>query len=120
MFLRRRDVVWLALLVGRRVGALDDGDLVQRLAWRGGDSRAPIVAAGRCSRSRRLAAAAGGVALWQGPLAGRLVRMDAEWLAAIGEKDLFPLAWPADVWLTNLVAIPIILSCWRARRSRRS
>ena len=59
---------------------------------------------------------AGGFALWRGPLAGRLVRMDAEWLAVIADRDyLFPLAWPLNVWITNLVAIPIILACWRAR-----
>ena len=35
------------------------------------------------------------------------VRMDPEWLAAIGEKvNLFPLAWPLDAWLTNLVRDP--------------
>jgi hypothetical protein len=59
---------------------------------------------------------AAGIVLWRGPLAGRLVRMDADWLAVIADRDyLFPLAWPADVWVTNLVAIPIILVCWRAR-----
>jgi hypothetical protein len=42
--------------------------------------------------------------------------MDADWLAAIGEKDLFPLAWPLDAWITNLVTIPIVLLCWRARQ----
>ena len=45
------------------------------------------------------------VAIWTltlGPLAGRLALMDAEWLAALGDKDyLFPLRWPASVWLTN-------------------
>jgi hypothetical protein len=42
--------------------------------------------------------------------------MDAEWLAAIGPKDLFPLAWPNNVWFTNLVALPIIALVWRQRR----
>jgi hypothetical protein len=41
--------------------------------------------------------------------------MDADWLAAIGDKDLFPLRWPPDVWLTNLISIPVILLCWRSR-----
>jgi len=54
--------------------------------------------------------------LWRGPLAGRLVRMDADWLAVIADRDyLFPLAWPVDVWVTNLIAIPVIVLCWRAR-----
>jgi hypothetical protein len=36
------------------------------------------------------------------PLAGRLALMDAEWLAALDDKDyLFPLRWPASVWLMN-------------------
>jgi hypothetical protein len=62
------------------------------------------------------AAAAGAFALWRGPLAGRLARMDPDWLAVIADRDyLFPLAWPLNVWITNLVAIPIILACWRAR-----
>jgi hypothetical protein len=56
------------------------------------------------------------VLVWRGAVADRLVRMDAEWLAAIGEKDLFPLSWPGNVWLTNLVSVPIILMCWRARQ----
>jgi len=52
-----------------------------------------------------------------GPLAGRLQTMDAAWLAVIGEKDyLFPLAWPIDAWITNLIAVPIILVGWRVRR----
>jgi hypothetical protein len=60
---------------------------------------------------------AAGFVLWRGPLAGHLVRMDADWLAVIADRDyLFPLAWPVDVWVTNLVAIPIILFSWRARR----
>jgi hypothetical protein len=63
------------------------------------------------------AAAAGALFLFRGPLAGRLTVMDAEWLAAIGPKDLFPLDWPANVWLTNLVALPIIVLAWRRRRA---
>ncbi|HEX9368544.1 MAG TPA: hypothetical protein VF921_18080, partial [Vicinamibacterales bacterium] len=60
--------------------------------------------------------AAGVFTLWRGPLAGHLVRMDADWLAVIADRDyLFPMAWPVNVWVTNLVAIPIILFGWRAR-----
>jgi hypothetical protein len=62
------------------------------------------------------AAAVGVLALTRGPLAGHFARMDADWLAVIADRDyLFPLAWPVDVWLTNLVAVPIILVCWRVR-----
>ena len=57
--------------------------------------------AGRCCAALLVAAAA--LALWRGPLAGRLTRMDAEWLAVIADRDyLFPLAWPMDAWVTNL------------------
>ncbi len=61
--------------------------------------------------------AAGAFSVTVGPLAGRLTRMDAEWLAVIADKDyLFPLSWPLDAWVTNLVAIPIIIVGWRARK----
>lgn len=80
-------------------------------------------ACARLTRHRTAAAfgvAAGAVAaavlLIRGPLAGRLVTMDAAWLAAIGPKDLFPLAWPLNVWLTNLIALPVIAVAWRRRR----
>ena len=64
--------------------------------------------------------AAGAFALWRGPLAGRLAPMDADWLAVIADRDyLFPLAWPVDVWVTNLIAIPVIVFCWRARARAR-
>lgn len=79
---------------------------VARPAW-----RTPMLA---------VAMAGAGIAAWvvfQGPLASRLDTMDAAWLAVIGEKDyLFPLAWPIDAWITNLIAVPIILAGWRARR----
>jgi len=28
---------------------------------------------------------------------------------------MHPLRWPPDVWLTNLISVPIILLCWRSR-----
>ena len=47
---------------------------------------------------------------------GRLVTMDAAWLEVIADRDyLFPLAWPLDAWVTNLVTIPVIAVCWRMR-----
>jgi len=59
-------------------------------------------------------------AIWMfidGPLAGRLVRMDEEWLATLETKDyLFPLEWPAYAWLLNLVYAPTILLIYRRRR----
>lgn len=59
---------------------------------------------------------AGAVLVLRGPLGGGLGRMDAEWLSAIGAKDLFPIAWPLDVWLTNLIALPVIWFVWTRRR----
>jgi hypothetical protein len=65
-------------------------------------------------------AAAGAVAMLRGPLAGHLGLMDAEWLAVIADRDyLFPIAWPLDVWFTNLIAIPVLIACWQARRRAR-
>lgn len=61
------------------------------------------------------AAMAAAIALTVGPLAGHLTVMDAAWLEAIGDKDLYPLVWPWDAWLTNLVTVPIVLWCWRRR-----
>jgi len=69
-----------------------------------------------------LAVALAGVAawaLWRGPLAGRLQVMDADWLTVIADKDyLFPLAWPVSAWITNLIAVPVIIVAWRARVRR--
>ena len=66
-----------------------------------------------------MAAAAAGVwALVAGPLAGRLVRMDAVWLETLAAKDyLFPLNWPAAAWLVNLAYVPIIVWIYRRRRA---
>jgi hypothetical protein len=61
-----------------------------------------------------LAGAAGAIAF--AAAGSRLARMDAEWLEVIADRDyLFPLAWPLDAWVTNLVTIPVIAVCWRTR-----
>ena len=61
-------------------------------------------------------------AIWAvtaGPLAGRLVRMDPEWLRVFTEKDyLFPAEWPIDAWLINLAYPVIIYAAWRNRVRR--
>jgi len=65
-------------------------------------------------------AAALGIAVAAGFGAARLTRMDQAWLAVIADRDyLFPTGWPIDAWLTNLVTIPIIVFCWRARARAR-
>jgi hypothetical protein len=57
-------------------------------------------------------------ALYAGPLAGRLVRMDPVWLETLASKDyLFPLNWPAAAWLVNLGYVPIILWIYQRRRA---
>ena len=61
--------------------------------------------------------AAAGWALTIGPLAGRLVVMDAAWLAVIEGRDyLFPSAWPAYAWILNL-SYPVVI--WAVFRQRR-
>jgi len=58
------------------------------------------------------------VALAGGPLAGRLVRMDAAWLATLTAKDyLFPLKWPWIAWVVNLGYVPIIALIYQQRRA---
>ncbi len=66
-----------------------------------------------------LLAAAALWALVYGPLSGRLVTMDPEWLQVFAEKDyLFPAEWPIDAWLLNLAYPVIIVAIWRARVRR--
>jgi hypothetical protein len=66
------------------------------------------------------AAAALAIAVAAGFGAARLTRMDQAWLAVIADRDyLFPTGWPIDAWLTNLVTIPIVVFCWRARARAR-
>ena len=66
--------------------------------------------------------AGAGVAAWMvvaGPLAGRLVRMDAPWLAVLADRDyLFPSRWPLYAWAINLGYLVAIALLWRARRIR--
>lgn len=75
-------------------------------------------------RGRALAAGAvgGAAAVWMitaGPLAGRLITMDAAWLQVLAEKDyLFPTDWPVDAWLINLAYPVVIWAAWRYRHAR--
>jgi hypothetical protein len=58
------------------------------------------------------------IALSVGPLAGRLVQMDAGWLETLSTKDyLFPVEWPWSAWLVNLAYAPIIALIYRHRRA---
>jgi hypothetical protein len=62
-----------------------------------------------------------GLAVWAvtaGPLSGRLAVMDPAWIATLDEKVyLFPLNWPLAAWITNLLAVPIIVGTYRWRRA---
>ena len=59
---------------------------------------------------------AGAWMLSAGPLAGRLVTMDDQWLATLETKDyLFPLEWPLYAWVLNLIYAPTILYIYRRR-----
>jgi len=52
-----------------------------------------------------------------GPMAGRLVTMDAEWLAVLASKDyLFPAQWPLSAWLLNLAYPAVVVAIWMLRR----
>jgi hypothetical protein len=86
-------VVWVALFVSRP----------QWRAWTGGLAALVVV-----------------VGLWMvfaGPLAGRLVPMDAAWLSVLAGKDyLFPHEWPISAWLLNLAMPAVILIVYRRRR----
>jgi hypothetical protein len=66
-----------------------------------------------------LAVTASLAAVWafaKGPLRGRLILMDGEWLSAIAEKDyLFPLEWPASAWILNLGYVAAIWVVYRRR-----
>lgn len=64
--------------------------------------------------------AAGAVwAVTAGPLAGRLITMDAMWLRVLESKDyLFPAQWPLDAWLLNLAYPVVIVVVWRLRAAR--
>ena len=114
-FLERRERVAAALLVGAAL--VHSTTAVWFVAWLG---VATWFARPEWRKGLAVCAgvllAAGAATLWRGPLAGHLARMDADWLAVIGDRDyLFPLAWPIDVWVTNLIAVPIILVGWRVR-----
>ena len=114
LFLEHRER-WAILLIAA-AAALHPTTAVWFVIWLGVTM---FVARPGWRRAMLIGGLLGSVALgalaWSGMIAPRLVRMDAEWLAVIGDKDLFPLRWPPDVWLTNLISIPVILLCWRSR-----
>jgi hypothetical protein len=81
---------------------------------------ASFVSEPRFRRPLIIAAVALPLVVWAaaalGPLAGRLSLMDAEWMAAIAEKEyLFPLQWPLAAWIVNLGYVPLILFVHRRR-----
>jgi hypothetical protein len=56
-------------------------------------------------------------ALTAGPLAGRMARMDDEWLRMLAGKDyLFILQWPVYAWALNLGYLVVIAALYFHRR----
>ncbi|MBA2355923.1 MAG: hypothetical protein H0V80_14805 [Acidobacteria bacterium] len=56
-------------------------------------------------------------ALAVGPLAGRLVVMDAAWLQPFATKDyVFPTDWSVGSWLVNLLLPAVVVAVWHRRR----
>jgi hypothetical protein len=115
-FLERRDRLAIGLVIG--AAALHPTTALWFAIWLGvaywlaRPEWRPVMAA-----ATAVVVAVGIVAMFRGPLAGHLGRMDAEWLAVIADRDyLFPIAWPLNVWFTNLVTVPILIACWHARR----
>lgn len=118
LFLRRRDAIALGLLA--LAAALHPTTTAWFAVWLGG---AWWIARPSWRPALALAAAAGAVAgIWilsRGGLGEHFRVMDPAWLAVLDDKDyLFPLGWPVSAWLTNLLAIPVILLAWRARVRR--
>lgn len=63
------------------------------------------------------AVAVSGWAFTSGPLAGRFVFMDGEWLDTLASKPyLFPLRWPTVTWLVNLGYVAIVVAAFRWRQ----
>jgi hypothetical protein len=114
-FLERRWAVILALLAVAAV--LHPTTAIWFAVWLGSAACARVTRYRAAAATAVAAAATAAALLIAGPLAGRLVVMDPAWLAAIGPKDLFPLTWPLNVWLTNLIALPVIGFVWQRRRA---
>jgi hypothetical protein len=99
-FLHPTTAVWFGLLIGV-------AGIVSDRRWRG-----PVIGC---------AAVAGVVAGWAlvaGPMRPALAVMDAEWLAALAQKDyLFPgRDWPLWAWAVNFAYPALIVLLYRARR----
>jgi hypothetical protein len=115
-FMGRRDKTFIALLVAAVLAHPTTGVWFAVLSFTAAWVARPTWRMALAGTAIAVAATAM-FALWRGPLAGHLSRMDADWMEAISDKDyLFPLSWPLDAWLTNLIAIPVVLLVWRARR----
>jgi hypothetical protein len=117
-FLRGR--TWRALALVIVAGAIHPTTALWFGVW---IAVAGIVADARARRLLLALAAAAMVAagylILAGPLAGRVVAMDAAWLAPLAGKDyLFPDRWPAYAWIANLSYIGVIGLMGLSRRRR--
>lgn len=116
-----------AVMAGRRLAAVAATTLAAcwhptTAVWFGIPAAVAIVGARPDWRRWALpalgAAAAAGLwlTLW-GPLAGRLVVMDPDWLAVLASKDyLFPHQWPLYAWVANLAYPAVVIAIFRRRR----
>jgi hypothetical protein len=75
--------------------------------------RRPLLAAGM------VGALAAVWAIWKGPLSGRLVTMDPQWVSVLAGKDyIFPSDWGPAFWFVNLAYLAVILVVYWYRRSQ--
>ena len=115
-FLRGRLAVTALLVLG--AGAVHPTAALWFAVW---FATAAMIVSPAARRSLLIAALpAGAAAAWAltaGPLAGRLVRMDDEWLRMLAEKDyLFILGWPLYAWVFNLGYLVVVAAIYRQRR----
>jgi hypothetical protein len=116
MFLRRQGIAALVPLVPAAL--LHPTTALWFVIWLGVASMVAEPAARRpLGVVAAVVAPAGVWMVTAGPLAGRLITMDQEWLATLVTKDyLFPLQWPMSVWLINLAYVPLIIGFYLHRR----
>jgi hypothetical protein len=110
--------LWVAVMLVLAAGLLHPTTALWFAIWIGVATFVNEPGYRRVIASAAAVAGAGGLwALTAGPLAGRLVFMDAAWIATLETKDyLFPLEWPAYAWVLNMAYAPIVLLLYRQRR----
>ena len=113
-----RGRTWVALALAAAAGLLHPTTGLWFLVAAGAGSfaaergaRPVLLGLGAAASAAVLALAA------RGGLGGRLVVMDAEWLAILASKDyLFPTDWTLDTWLMHLLYVAVIGGTFWMRR----